>query len=377
MSQYKVPIENPKPDIDRFIKAMKGDIIPDKPPVAEYLIDNALMKPILEEMIGRPWIETSDKTEYMGGQMDFSKENREKIDAWLDNQIAFWYHMGYDYIRMEASLELPAISMPVDDTAKGIIKQNRVWQDEHVGVIRTIEDFEKYKWPRITEEDFYIHNYISSHLPDGMGFITCHAGGVYEHLSRLMSYEGLCFALIDNPELFSLMIDKLGNIIFDYTKQLLSIENISAIFQGEDFGYNNQTLISPQDIRKYFLPWHKKYAELCHQSNKLYFLHSCGKIDLIMEDLINDVKIDGKHSFKDDSAPVIEAKKLYGQRIALLGGVDIDKLTRLEPADLRKYVRNIIDKCAPGGRFAVGSGNSIASYIPIENYLTLMDEALR
>ena len=202
MSKFKVPIKNPKPDIDRFIKIMKGDTIPDKPPVAEYLIDNALMKPILEDMIGRPWIETSDKTEYMGRQMDFSKENRDKIDAWLDNQIAFWYHMGYDYIRMEASLELPAISMPVDDTAKGVIKQNRVWQDEHVGVIRTLEDFENYKWPKITEEDFYIHNYISSHLPDGMGFITCHAGGVYEHLSRLMSYEGLCFASIDNPKLF-------------------------------------------------------------------------------------------------------------------------------------------------------------------------------
>ena len=90
MSRLKVPIKNPKPNIDRFIDIMKGNTVPDKPPVAEYLIDNALMRPILEEMLGRRWIETSDKTEYMGGQMDFSKENRERINAWLDNQIAFW-----------------------------------------------------------------------------------------------------------------------------------------------------------------------------------------------------------------------------------------------------------------------------------------------
>ena len=376
MNKFKVPIDNPKPDIKKFIQAMKGDIVPDKPPIAEYLIDNALMKPILEEMMGRKWVETSDKTEYMGGQMDFSKENRGRINAWLDNQIAFWYHMGYDYIRMEASLYLPAISMPIGDTAKGTIKQNRAWQDEHIGVIKTLEDFEKYKWPKITEEDFYIHNYISSNLPDGMGFMTCHAGGVYEHVSRLMSYEGLCFALIDNPELFATITEKLGNLIYDYTSHLLQIENISAIFQGEDFGYNNQTLISPQDIRKYFLPWHKKYAELCHRNNKLYFLHSCGKLDSIMEDLINDVKIDGKHSFQDEVLPVTEAKKLYGDRIALLGGADIDKLARFEPEELRKYIRDIIKKCAPGGRFAIGSGNSIASYIPLVNYLTMLDEAM-
>ena len=29
-----------------------------------------------------------------------------------------------------------------------------------------------------------------------------------------------------------------------------------------------------------------------------------------------------------------------------------------------------------GGRYAVGSGNSIPSYIPVENYLAMVDEAL-
>ena len=42
--------------------------------------------------------------------------------------------------------------------------------------------------------DFFPFEYISAHLPDGMGLITCHAGGIYEHLSWIMSYEGLCIA---------------------------------------------------------------------------------------------------------------------------------------------------------------------------------------
>lgn len=377
MSKYRVPIENPKPDIERFIDIMSGKIIPDRPPLEEYLIDNALMRPILEDLLGRKWIATSDKIDYMGGQMDFSKEDVETTNSWLDNQIAFWYHMGYDFVRIEVSLSLPAISHKIKDTAADINEQTRAWQDESEGVIKSWDDFEKYPWPEIKEEDFYIHRYICDNLPEGMGFITCHAGGVYEHMSRLMSYKALCLNLIDKTKLFKAVADKIGELIYQYYEKLLELDRLAAIMQGDDFGFNTQTLIPPEDIRKYFLPWHKKLAGLCHKKGIPYYLHSCGKITSIMDDLIDDVKIDGKHSFQDKVAPVTEAKKLWGDRICLLGGVDVDKLARYSPADLRKYVRNVINKCAPGGRFAIGAGNSVTSYIPLENYLTMLDEALR
>ena len=168
----------------------------------------------------------------------------------------------------------------------------------------------------------------------------------------------------------------MGELIYEYNARLLELDGLTAIFQGEDFGFNTQTLIPPRDIRKYFLPWHKKYAEMIHAKGKSYYLHSCGKIDAIMDDLIEGVKIDGKHSFQDNVLPVTEAKKRYGNKICLLGGVDVHKLATYQPEDLRQYVRAIIEECAPGGRFAIGAGNSVTSYIPMENYLTLLDEAL-
>jgi hypothetical protein len=91
--------------------------------------------------MGRKWVGTPDKTEYMGGQMNFSRENLETIDAWLDNQIAFWYHMGYDFIRCEVSLPLPAVSMITRDTAKGYGDHNRAWQGLHEGPIKDWNDF--------------------------------------------------------------------------------------------------------------------------------------------------------------------------------------------------------------------------------------------
>ena len=96
-----------------------------------------------------------------------------------------------------------------------------------------------------------------------------------------------------------------------------------------------------------------------------------------MEDLIEDIGIDAFHSFQDVIIPIGEFKKKYGHRVATLGGVDMDKLVRLDEQDLRGYVRNILDECAPGGRYALGSGNSVTNFVPINNYLVMLDEGAK
>ena len=96
----------------------------------------------------------------------------------------------------------------------------------------------------------------------------------------------------------------------------------------------------------------------------------------IMDDLIEDVHIDGKHSYEDAILPVEDFQVRYGDRIAVLGGVDIHILTTGTPEQVRQRVRFLIETCGGRGRYAIGSGNSIPSYIPIPNYLAMLDEAL-
>jgi len=93
-----------------------------------------------------------------------------------------------------------------------------------------------------------------------------------------------------------------------------------------------------------------------------------------MDDLIDDVGIDAKHSYEDTFLSAIEAKKRYGERICILGGVDVDVLARAEEGELRKYVRRIVGECAPGGGYCLGSGNSVTNYVKVENYLAMLEE---
>ena len=60
----------------------------------------------------------------------------------------------------------------------------------------------------------------------------------------------------------------------------------------------------------------------------------------------------------------------------MLGGLDINILTRSTPAEVRREIGKLMDECGPRGRYAVGSGNSVPSYIPVENYLAMVEEAV-
>ena len=65
---------------------------------------------------------------------------------------------------------------------------------------------------------------------------------------------------------------------------------------------------------------------------------------------------------------------LHGKRIALLGGADVDILCRLTEDDLRAHVREILCACMPGDGYTLGTWNSVANYVPIRNYLAVLDE---
>ena len=96
-----------------------------------------------------------------------------------------------------------------------------------------------------------------------------------------------------------------------------------------------------------------------------------------MEELISEVGIDAKHSFEDTIERVEDAKKSYGRHIAVLGGIDVDFLCRATEEQIRLRTRRTIESCQPGGGWCLGTGNSVANYIPLDNYLAMLDEGRR
>lgn len=373
MSEFRVPLEHPQPDSGRFINILTGKESADRPPLVDYLVDDEVVRLILEKLMGRKWVYPY-RAEF--GIRKLATSDKHAVAAYWDNYIEFWYRMGYPYVKLETGYQFPLKTRITSDTAQ-LSRGRRVWAEESVGSIENWEDFENYPWPKLEDVDFFPFEYVSTHLPEGMKMMVSHAGGPLEWVTWILSYQGLSVLLYEDAELVEAITDRLGNLMVRFYECMLEIPNICAIFPGDDMGLKTSTLISPEHLLKYTLPWHKRFAQMAHERRLPYFLHSCGNLEKIMDSLIENVRIDGKHSFEDVIIPAADFKRKYGDRIAVLGGVDMDYLSRHSTDEVRRYVRKLIEDCAPGGRFAVGSGNSIVNFIPIENYLTMLDEALR
>jgi uroporphyrinogen decarboxylase len=57
-----------------------------------------------------------------------------------------------------------------------------------------------------------------------------------------------------------------------------------------------------------------------------------------------------------------------------LGGIDVDFLCRADVGAIRERVRHTLDACLSGGGYCLGTGNSVANYIPLDSYLAMQDE---
>ncbi len=309
------------------------------------------------------------------------EEGLERNDPFFNEkrQVKIQSFLGYDFVRCSLEgIDLPLERQRTEDTALLTRGEGRGFIDEHRGPISTWEEFETYPWPDPSQAQTRALEWYEKNLPDNMCIIG--SGGFAhfaEYINWLMGYETLCIALYENRDLVRAIAGRLVEIYEKVLEQLLQFSRVEIIWGSDDMGFRSSTLISPADLRTFVFPGHKRMAEMSHAAGRPYLLHSCGNLELIMEDLIEEVGIDAKHSFEDTIESVIDAKRLYGGGIALLGGIDVDFLCRADEQSIRARVRETLSACMPGGGYCLGTGNSVTNYIPLENYLVMLDEGRR
>jgi uroporphyrinogen decarboxylase len=341
------------PDYKRILKVLKGEK-PDRVPVYEYFSDPSVQMAAIGETPPGLTLPTGK-------------------DPGRDTQTLAQYCLGYDYVT--ASIGFGFIRSESQQTVDSW-GNVRNFLDEHNVAIRDRAAFEAYPWPRPESADFYSIEYNAAHMPEGMGTIANLGGGLMEWGMWLMGAENFCMTIYDDPDLIREVLGRISDQQVAVARNVAAHPDVFAVSLGDDMGFKTQTFLPPDAMREFILPGLRKIAHAIHEHGKPFILHSCGNLTLVMDDLIDYVGVDAKHSFEDVIMPVTEVKARWGDRVALLGGVDVDFLCRSEEKSLRSYVRSIVETCGVGGGFAVGSGNSIANYIPPKALRAMNEEAI-
>jgi uroporphyrinogen decarboxylase len=356
----------PRPDFRRLQQAVVREGLPDRVPLFEVNIDNEVLSALLGTAVQNPGYVSRTATK--SGAV-----SREDSDRYVRQLTRAYYHLGYDYVILPAYLPMGTHMLVGSDTAALLREGGRTWVDETKGPITTWDEFERYDWCQVADADTYMIEAAASILPEGMGIVV-RTRGVMEWLMRLMGFEALCYSLIDDPELVGAVSERIGRLVVGLVRHLAQMDGVGAVSIYDDMGFRTGTFLSPAHLRRYVLPWTKLCVEAVHAQAMPFILHSCGNLEKIMDDLIDEVGIDAKHSFEDTIMPMAQVKARYGGRVGLLGGVDMHLLASATPEEVRKTARQAVQDCAPGGGYVFGSGNTIANYVPLENYLAMIDE---
>ncbi len=335
-----------QPDFDQFVKVLTRQGKPDHLPFYEHIASPGF----IARRTGTDW-------------HHMSPGDPQYWQIYVD----FWLGMGFDCVPMEIPLRCP---LAAHESALSV-------GSEAAAVIRDMRDYESYPWPSESDPiDFRHFETVAKLLPDGAKIVGGVCMGPYEWVSQMMGVMGLSFALLDDPDLVELMFSRIGSLILSADRQLATMDAIGALRQGDDLGFKTSTFLSPELLRRHVFPTYTKIAAEAHANGKPFILHSCGNLEAVYEDLIRECRIDAKHSFEDAILPVGEFKKRYGDRITPLGGLDVDVICRASGDDLRAYTRRHIEQCFADGHWALGTGNSLTDYMPVENYLTVLEEGL-
>lgn len=249
------------------------------------------------------------------------------------------------------------------------------------GPIQNRADWQKYPWDQLAElywekADPQFKALVKN-LPDGMKALGGVGNGVFEISEDLVGFQYLAYVQADDPELLADLYRKIGDLMVEiWTVFLERYADAFAICRfGDDLGFKTSTLVSPKVIRQHILPQYKRVMDLIKSAGKPFLWHSCGKIFAIMDDVIA-LGINAKHSNEDIIAPFDQWISFYSDRIGLLGGIDVDLLCQRKPVE-------IVDEVFEKGRrfraaargYALGSGNSIPDYVPVEGYLAMIEGA--
>jgi uroporphyrinogen decarboxylase len=224
------------------------------------------------------------------------------------------------------------------------------------------------------------------HLPDPRDLQLYEEAGRFakgkgEYAACLVTRAGLSAVMLGmGIECFSIslydnlaFVRRLLDIYFEWACEVLEhVRGIGfdVLVTTDDMAFKTAPYFSPQIFHEICMPY---YRELAKHVSLPWVIHSDGNIMPFLEDLAT-LGISGVHPCEKGAMDIRSVKNDYGNRLCVLGNVDVDLLAQGNVEQTRGEVRGLLKDLAPGGGYIITSGNSLAHYFKPENVLAFASE---
>lgn len=235
------------------------------------------------------------------------------------------------------------------------------------GHIRTESDLEKMDLPDPDADNFY--HKAEAFVQQKGDFAACagsRLGIASTYLS--MGMENFFIQLIENPEFVLKVFKTYAEWLKIELRRLCEI-GFDFLWICDDIAYKTGPMFSPSMYRDLFLP---HLMEIAETITIPWLYHSDGNMLPFMEDWLS-LGQSAINPIEPQAMDILKVKELFGDRVCVVGNIDVDLLAQGSPQEVVSEVREKLQKLAPGGGYIFASGNSIPSYVKPENLLAMSE----
>ena len=273
-----------------------------------------------------------------------------------------------DSLQMPAESLIPLVeSIPFDMVSVGhFVRQKGLstWNDLKALQLPSHDAF-------LTRVDSFVHELLGRQVG-----LLVYVHGPLDSTYLSMGYENFFLASVDDPSLIAAIMD----VYTDYSLSLiceLIKRPIDVIQLVDDVAMSTGTFINPEQQNELWFPRMQKLVEPLHSAGIPCQFHSDGDVNEFM-DMLLKLGIVAVNPVDPNCNSLREVKQKYGDRITLMGNMDIGgTLANGTPDDVRREMREILNYMMEGGRYIAMSGSSISDAVTPENYEAMVETVLR
>ena len=192
--------------------------------------------------------------------------------------------------------------------------------------------------------------------------------------------EQVLMDIVLRDEVGMAIIDKRVDVCYEVLRRGLEAAagKVDVLCLGEDCGNQNGRMVSPRDFEEVFQPRLQRFYDLAHEFGAKAMMHSCGDTHEIMPTFI-EMGLDVLDAMQPEPKGM-DPETIRGMcegRLAFCGLISTQHtLPYGTVADCRAEARHRLDVIAKGGGYIFAPAHCIQPDTPLENVLTVYEEAL-
>jgi uroporphyrinogen decarboxylase len=232
-----------------------------------------------------------------------------------------------------------------------------------------ISDIKDFRWP---SADWFDFGNMARELAEYENLAIMASGAsVFQHPTLVRRLDQLLCDMAVNQGLAHFIMDKYTDYYLDWYERLYKAAPglIDIMLISDDFGMQDKPLISLEMAREFVFPRIKKLAALSHAYGVKVMMHSCGSVDVFIDDMIAS-GVDVLDPLQPLAANMDAAglKQRFGGRIAFHGSIDTQyTLPRGSPEDVRKEVQDRMNLFGNEGGFILAPAHVLQPDVPTAN----------